>query len=366
MKTVLLLSNHHLYTYNLRKEVIQAFIDAKYRVIATLPYGEKVELLKKMGCEYIDAPLDRRGKNPLKDLKLFFTYCKILRRVKPDVVLLYTIKPNVYGGIACRINKIPYLANITGLGTSFENQGLIQKMILGLYRVSFKKAACVFFQNEPNRLFFVNKNIVRKKARLIPGSGVNLEQNQFENYPAEDGTIRFLFIGRIMKSKGVDELFEAAKIVKKQYPNVQFDLIGGMEENYSDRLDELGKSGIIKYHGQQDDVHSFIKNAHATILPSYHEGTANVLLESASAGRPVLASNVTGCIETFDEGISGFGFEVRDVDSLVQTIVKFIELPYEKKAVMGAAGREKMKRDFDRNIVVRAYMDEVNEIFGSK
>jgi glycosyltransferase involved in cell wall biosynthesis len=161
-------------------------------------------------------------------------------------------------------------------------------------------------------------------------------------------------------------LLEAAKKIKNIYPNVQFDLIGACEEDYSQKLDDLNKDGIINYHGQQNDVHSFIMRSHATILPSYHEGTANVLLESASAGRPVLASRVPGCNETFEEGVSGIGFEVKSVDSLVDAILKFIQLPYEEKNKMGLAGRKKMEKEFDRNIVINAYIQELKMLIGEE
>ena len=291
-----------------------------------------------------------------------FSYVKTIKHIKPDTVLSYTIKPNIYGGIASRINKVPYLVNITGLGTSAENPGFIQKITWTLYRIGLKKANCVFFQNESNRSFFKNKNIIINKTRLIPGSGVNIDQHKFEKYPEEDGIIKFLFIGRIMKAKGVDELLDAAMIIKNKYPNVLFNLVGPSEENYNEKLENLQKAGIIKYHGQQDDVHSFIKESHATILPSYHEGIANVLLESASAGRPVIASKIPGCQETFDEGISGLGFEVKNVNALINAIVKFIELPYKEKKKMGTAGRKKMEKEFNRQIVIDAYIEEINKL----
>lgn len=361
---ILVLSNNAMGLYKFRKELLEELINRDNEVYISLPNDEYVPKLQRLGCKFIDTCLDRRGTNPIKDLKLLSFYFKTIKCISPDVVLTYTIKPNVYGGIACGICRVPYLANITGLGTSVENKGLIQKITLDLYRVGLKKAACTFFQNEPNRLFFINKNIVKNKTRLIPGSGVNLEQHNFEEYPEDNGIVRFLFIGRIMKAKGIEELLEAAKKVKVQYSNVKFDLIGGIEEDYTDQLAELEKFGVVRYCGQQANVHSFIKEANATILPSYHEGTANVLLESAASGRPVLASKVTGCIETYDEELSGFGFEVKNVDSLVKTIVRFIKLPYDQKKAMGIAGRRKMEKQFDRKIVINAYIEEINNSLG--
>lgn len=357
---ILVLANFGMGLYNFRKELLEELIQQNNEVYISLPNDEYVPKLKELGCKFIDTHLDRRGTNPLTDFKLLLKYIKIMKRIKPDVVLTYTIKPNVYGGIACLITKNQYITNITGLGTSLENKGLIQKVTLMLYRLGLKKASCIFFQNKTNQKFFSNNGIVKSKTRLIPGSGVNLEQHKFEDYPEIDESMRFLFIGRIMKAKGIEELLEAAKIVKEKYPKVQFNLIGDIEENYSQKLVELERKDIIKYHGQQSDVHSFIKESHATILPSYHEGLANVLLESASSGRPVLASRVPGCVETFEEGLTGYGFEAMNVESLVKAIIKFLNLPYEKKREMAIAGRRKMETEFNRNLVISAYLDEIN------
>lgn len=356
---ILVLANFGMGLYNFRKELLEELIKQGNEVYISLPDDEYVPKLKKIGCNFIDTYLERRGTNPVKDFKLLLDYTRIIRKIKPDVVLTYTIKPNVYGGIACAITKTPYITNITGLGTSVENKGIIQKVTLLLYKLGLNKASCVFFQNKTNRMFFKDNRIVESKTRLIPGSGVNLEQHRYEEYPMSDEVIRFLFIGRIMKAKGIEELLEAAKMVKAQYPNIQFHLIGGCEENYNEKLNELERQDVIKYHGQQDDVHSFIKKSHAIILPSYHEGLANVLLESASSGRPVLASRVPGCVETFEDGVTGISFEVRDVESLVKAVSRFINLSYEQKREMGMAGRRKMENEFDRNIVIKAYMDEI-------
>lgn len=359
---ILVLANYGMGLYNFRKELLEELIKQKNEVYISLPNDEYVPKLKELGCKFIDTSLERRGTNPLKDMKLLLAYIKLLRDTKPDIVLTYTIKPNVYGGIACAITKTPYITNITGLGTSIENKGLIQSVTKMLYRQGLKKASCVFFQNEANRKYFIDSGIVKSRTRLIPGSGVNLNQHIFEEYPVNNDRLKFIFIGRIMKAKGIEELLEAASYIKKEFPNVEFNLIGGSEENYSKKIQEMEKDKIIKYHGKQSEVHSFIKHSHATILPSYHEGLSNVLLESAASGRPVLASNVPGCVETFDEGVTGFGFEVKSVESLIETIINFISLPYDKKREMGIAGRKKMEREFDRNIVISAYLEEINSI----
>lgn len=359
-KKILVFTNSINGLYSFRRELIEQLIEDNYEVTISSPDDTKSFYFQQMGCNLIHTTINRRGINPVTDLKLIYRYFEIIKKVKPDVVLTYTIKPNVYGGLTCRLFKIPYIANITGLGTSIENKGALRTISLFLYKVGLKKAHAVFFQNKSNKEYFIKNQIVSENlSREIPGSGVNVNYHIFEEYPANDDVIKFLFIGRIMKSKGIDELLEAAQIIKTIYPNTEFHLVGAKEENYDAKLNTLIKKGIIYYHGRQEDVRYFIKMCHATINPSYHEGMSNVLLESASTGRPVLVSNIPGCKETFDEGISGFGFEVRNVDSLVETIIKFIQLPYEEKEKMGLAGRKKMEKEFDRNLVVQAYLKEI-------
>lgn len=357
---ILILANNDGGLYKFRKELIEE-LSIENDVYISLPRGNNIPRLKELGCTFIETPIDRRGVNPIADIKLFMKYMKILKEVKPDVVLSYTIKPNVYGGMASSLLKKPYIANVTGLGTAVESGGVIQKITLLLYKCGLSKAACVFFQNESNKELFIERKIVGKNTRLIPGSGVNLNDYKLQNYPSSDKGIRFLFIGRIMKAKGIEELLEAAEKIKTIYKDISFDLIGDIEEDFSIKLKEYAEKEIINYHGQQDSVIPFIKNTHATILPSYHEGTANVLLESAACGRPIIATAIPGCIETYNESLSGFGCEVRNSESLVQAISKFINLSHVKKEKMGVKGREKMEIEFNRNIIISAYLEEIRK-----
>jgi Glycosyltransferase len=360
MKKILVIANYDDF-YNTRAELVEKLLQ-HFKVYISYPVGPNAEKFIKMGAAFIDTPIDRRGTNIFHDFKLLNTYKRLINEVKPDIVLTFSIKPNIYAGVLCRFFNIPYIANITGLGTAIANSGFTQKLALLLYKIGLKASNCVFFQNIPNSELFLRKKIVRNNARIIPGSGVNITVHKYEEYPDNDESIRFLFIGRIMKDKGIEEFLIAARRVKEIYPNTCFDLIGILEEDYSDILYKLMEEGIINYVGSQSDVHRFIKNSHATVLPSYHEGTSNVLLETASTGRPVIASNVTGCKETFDEGISGLGFEAKNVDDLVETLITFIKFPLEQKKAMGIAGRNKMEKEFDRSIVVNAYWDEINKI----
>lgn len=364
----MLIGNHDIVIYNFRKEIIEKLLEKGLAVAIVLPYGKKVDRLIQMGCTYYETPIDRHGTNPITDMKLLQNYKRILKEYNPDIVLTYTIKPTIYGGMACQKLGIPYIANITGLGTAIEQGGLKQKLILILYKKAFRKVDCVFFQNQKNQSFFKEHGFSIPNQRLLPGSGVNLDAHCYEPYPEKDDTIRFLFIGRMMKDKGIDELLAATQRIKEKHDHVFFDLIGFCEADYKGKaqLETLHKQKIINYMGHQDAIHDHIKAHHALIHPSYHEGMANVLLEAAACGRPVLASNIPGCQEAFDEGITGFGFKPRNAPDLVRAIEKFIALPYEDKKAMGIAGRKKMEREFDRQLVVDTYMEEIENILKNK
>jgi len=365
MVKILILGNDDGGVYKFRKELIEE-LSRKNRVYISVPFDRFISLLMELDCELIDTPIGRRKINPIIDLSLLLRYMRMIRRIKPDLVFTYTVKPNVYGGIVCRIMKVPYMANITGLGTSVENVGYIKKIVLKLYEVGLKQASCVFFQNESNQDYFTKKSLINSKTRLIPGSGVNLNYYALEEYPDDAEGIKFLFIGRIMRDKGINELLEAAIEIKKRYKDIHFNLVGLIEDDMSKKINDFKEHGIINYYDEKLDIRSFIRQSHAIILPSYHEGTSNVLLEAASSGRPVLASRVTGCRETLDEGVSGLCFEARNIDSLVQTIIKFIELPHERKEMMGLAGRKKMEKEYDRTIVVNAYIEEIEKVLKGK
>lgn len=360
-RKIIVIANNDIGLHNFRKEVLEYFLSHEYEVDIILPHGEKVEPLIQMGCIFHDVPIDRRGTSPVKDFRLFLAYKRLLSNLKPDVVLTYTIKPNIYGGFAAQLLHIPYIANVTGLGTAIENPGILQKITMGMYRVGLKRAKCVFFQNAQNKRFFETQKVVRGKSVLLPGSGVNLDKHIYEKYPADVSTLKFLFVGRLMRDKGIGELIDAAQILSMKYKNLIFKAVGFVEKEYEQTLKEKEADKYLELCGQQDDVHSYMKEAHAIILPSYHEGMANVLLEAAACGRPVLASKVPGCVETFDEGISGYGFEPGNAEDLVRAIEKFIALSPGEMEQMGLAGRRKMEREFDRKIVINAYAKEIKE-----
>ncbi|OZQ61777.1 glycosyltransferase family 1 protein [Paenibacillus sp. VTT E-133280] len=362
MKKVLILVNHDVVIYNFRRELVERLLQEGYEVYISSPYGERIDDLVAMGCKYVEASIERHGTNVFKELKLISYYKRIMRDIRPDVVLSYTIKPNIYGGMACKSLNIPYIANITGLGTAVENAGIMQKITITLYKIAFKKINCLFFQNSENMQFFIDNNIVVDRHRLIPGSGVNLEHFQVLDYPSED-TIEFVFISRIMKEKGVDQYLEAAEYIRHKYPNTRFHVCGFCEEAYEDKLSLLQAQGIIYYHGMLRDIRDILKKIHCTIHPTYYpEGMSNVLLESAACGRPIITTDRSGCREIVDEGINGFIIEQRNSKELIESIEKILQLDYQTKKNMGLAGRIKVEKEFDRQLVNSAYLDEIMKI----
>ena len=358
---IVILTNADIGLYKFRKELIEQLCK-EHEVYIVLPEGEYIEPLKQLGCKYIPFEFNRRGTNPIADLGQIRRYIVHLKELKPDVALTYTIKSNAYGGIACQLTKVPYIANVTGLGTTIENGGLLSFISKTLYKVGLKGASCVFFQNKNNQSLFENKGIVKGKTRLIPGSGVNLQMHWVEPYPDNKDGIHFLFVGRIMKDKGIGELLEAIHQIHIDYQDVTLDIVGWSDEDYSEALKKADQEGSIHYHGLQSNVHPFYASCHCAVLPSYHEGTANVMLEASSTGRPVITTRVPGCQETFDEGITGFGCEAKDTESLVEAMRKFLSTSQDRRREMGLAARNKMEMEYDRNIVIKAYQEEIEEI----
>lgn len=356
---ILILANIDKGLYKFRKELISELINYKNEVYIAIPKGTYKKNLMDLGCNYFETDVDRRGINPLTDIKLLKTYWRIIKKIKPDKAITYTIKPNIYGGIVCRMKGIPMYANVTGLGTAFQGNGLLTKLVTALYKFAFKKVTTVFFENEENRDIIVNKGIVPKeKTHCLRGAGVNIDEYSYSEYP-ENGTIHFLFIGRIMREKGVDELFEAAKRLKADGADIVVDIVGSFEDDYQEKVNALDERENIRYHGYQSDVKPFIKQSHCFVLPSYHEGMANTLLECGAMGRPLITSNIHGCLEAVQDGVTGYLCNVKDADDVYEKMNRFIELPYDEKVEMGRLSHEYVARVFDRKKVVEETFGEI-------
>lgn len=359
-KRILVLANNDVGLYRFRKDLLAALLGAGHEVYISLPDGGFVSELVQLGCRFIDTPIERRGMNPIHDSKLFHQYRAILKEVKPDLVLTYTIKPNIYGGLACRMAHIPYAVNITGLGSAIENGGWLKKFVLALYKPALKGARAIFFENTGNRDILAATGVVPKgRDAVLSGAGVNLEDYPYQSYPQE-GAVRFLFVGRVMREKGVDELFAAAKRMKQEYGDgVEFHIVGSFEEGYKPLMDELEKAGVVKYHGYQSDMKRFYAMASCVVLPSYHEGMSNVLLEAAASGRPLITSDIPGCREAVEDGVSGYLCPAKDADALYDAMRRFVELPESWRGEMGRRGRERMVKMFDKSLVINKTMNNL-------
>ena len=313
-----------------------------------------------MGCDYREVSVDRHGTNPLKDFMLIRNYKKVLKELSPDYVFSYTIKPNIYGAMACKSLKIPSIPNITGLGTAVENKGWKQVLTTWLYRIGFKKVQTIFFQNTENMKFFADRNPYKEKHKLLPGSGVNLERFNITEYPSDD-TVNFVFVSRLMREKGIEQYLDAAEYITEKYPNTRFHICGFCEEEYKNRLDAITKNEKVIYHGMVKDMTTILADMHCTVHPSFYpEGLSNVLLESLACGRPIITTDRAGCREVVEDGINGYVVKQRDSADLIEKIEKFVLLTNEERKNMGLAGRAKVEREFDRQIVVKAYLTEIS------
>jgi galacturonosyltransferase len=356
---VLILANNDMGLYKFRRELLEELVKEN-EVSFCVPEGKFTEAIREIGCRFIPCTLmDRHGTNPVNELRLLGFYKKVLRDVRPDVVFTYTIKCNAYGGIACARLGVPYVANVTGLGTAVENGGWMQKISLTLYRMGLRKAQKVFFQNGDNRDFMLSRGIVKGEYDMIPGSGVNLARYGVRPYPAGD-TVDFVFVARVMKEKGIDQYLEAAKAIRKKHPETRFHICGACEQDYRETLDRLNADGTVVYHGLVADMGPIYEMDCCTVHPSYYpEGISNVLLESAATGRPIITTDRPGCREVIDDGVNGFIVKQKDSEDLIRQLERFLSLSAAERRAMGLAGRAKIEREFDRQIVVRKYMDEL-------
>lgn len=349
---ILILANNSGGLYDFRHELIIE-LHKRAQVCISTPFDDKMEELKALNCRLLQTPVDRRGINPLTDLKLLWNYFKILRREKPDLVVTYTIKPNVYGGIVCRMLRVPYAANITGLGTAFEKRGALRNLVVGLYKAALKKAKVVFFENAENRQLFIDEKIVREdRACRLNGAGVNLTRYTPMEYPAQRSETRFLFMGRVMREKGMDELFGAMKRLRQKGVACTLDVLGYLEEDYKTVLEQCEREGWLRYHGYQQDVRPFVAECDCFVLPSWHEGMANTNLECAASARPLITSDIPGCREAVIDGVSGYLCQPKNEHSLFDALYRFAQLPREQRAAMGQAGRTLMEETFDKQKVV--------------
>lgn len=358
MKKVLIIANSSCGLYLFRKELITKLIKDNEVIALTILDGKEDELVE-IGCKLEKINFDRRGMNPLKDINILKKYYKFISNLKPELVITYTIKPNIYAGVICRFLKIPYAVNITGLGTAFEQDGFIKKIVIIMYKIALKNAKVVFFENASNRNVFKESQIIKSRQMcLLNGAGVNTKNFSYKKYP-QNTRFRFLFVGRVMKEKGIDELLKSIELLNIHRYHCILDIVGGFDEDYGDKLKEYENKGWIQYHGFQNDVRPFYESCNCFVLPSYHEGMANTNLEAASTGRPIITSNIPGCKEAVVDGVTGLLCKSKSVKNLFFNMKKILEYTNDELEKMGIKGRAYVLKKFDKKKVVKRTIDRL-------
>lgn len=370
-RTIVLSANSDWNIANFRQGLVRALQSAGYQPVIIAPQDSAADArMRGLGVERVPIEIDRAGLNPFADFRLFLRYRSLLKRLRPAAYLGYTIKPNIYGSLAAASLGIPALPNVSGLGTAFIQGGGLRALVTRLYRIGFARAPVVFFQNEDDRDLFVARRIVRPaQARVLPGSGVDLEH--FAPAPLPGGSPVFLFIGRLLRDKGVGEFVEAARSIRREYPHARFQLLGGLDEGNrtgirQPELDSWVAERIVEHLGTTDDVRPFIAAASAVVLPSYREGLPRSLLEAAAMARPLIASDVPGCRDVIEDGVNGFLCKVRDSAALAEAMRRLASLPRARQLAMGKAGRRRVQERFSEALVVRAYLDVLSGLKPAK
>ncbi|HHC7308800.1 TPA: glycosyltransferase family 4 protein [Vibrio campbellii] len=368
MKIVVISANTSWYLYNFRRNTITSLLNCGYKVVALAPRDNYSVNLESLGADFYNINIDQGGTNPIKDIYTFFSFVKLLKAIKPDVMLNFTPKNNIYGTLAAHLVGCSSINNIAGLGMVFINESVTSKIVRTLYRISQPKASKVFFQNEEDKQLFLANNISPSNLiERLPGSGADL--SRFKPIPAsDDGVIRFLLIARMLFDKGVGHYAEAARVLKFKYgEKVEFRLLGFLDVNNpsavsSSEMQGWVDEGIINYLGTSDCVEEEIAKVDCMVLPSfYREGVPKSLLEAAAMGKPIVTTDNVGCRETVDDGINGFLCQPRSTESLVEKLELMINLSHQQRLDMGVASRSKVEREFDEKVVIEKYLTAVDE-----
>jgi glycosyltransferase involved in cell wall biosynthesis len=380
MKKIVIAQPLAFYAWNMRWGLAKALKQKGYSVIfisssdqsisSEEQNSEQKDLYRKKieeEFDYFEITIHRKGTNPLSDLQTLYEFYKAYKEIDPDVILHFTVKPNIYGTLAAKLLGKPVINNIAGLGTLFITQSPLTSILKQLYKFSQKGAYRIFFQNRDDQSLFLDNHLIEKRqTALLPGSGIDLQKfapvNQKNNHP-----FRFLFIARLLKDKGIYEYIEAIKIIKKEYKEVAFQILGALDSANKtaiskEELTEWIEEGLIDYLGVSDRVDTIIAQANCVVLPSYREGTPRSLLEASSMEKPIVTTNVVGCKEVVDDGVNGYLCEVKNSQDLAQKLKKMLNLSEEERQIMGKRGREKMIREFDEQIVFDRYLRSIEEI----
>lgn len=365
MKTVLFTANSAWNLDNFRAAIIDALLERGDRVIAVGSMDGASTNLEERGCAFHPVRIDPKGVNPVSDLLLMRKLRALYAKLDPDIVLHFTIKPVIYGTLAARANRIPALNTITGLGTAFIRQTWITHAVEMLYRHSLAGPRPVIFQNPDDLAVFRERRLVTENpCVLVPGSGVDTDAFSQLDLPGAD-QVTFLLISRLLADKGVIEFAEAARVIRRDYPNARFQILGplGVANRTAIREDQLEswvKEGIVEYLGETDDIRPFVAQSHCIVLPSYREGFSRVLLEACAMGRPIITTDVPGCRDIVTDGVNGFLCQPRDAGSLTGAFRRFLDLDDRQYHEFAAAARARAVEDFDSRFVVRRYLELID------
>ncbi|MCI3203698.1 MULTISPECIES: glycosyltransferase family 4 protein [Pandoraea] len=366
---VLFCSNSFWSIHNFRGGPIRALLADGHPVHVVAPDDDYVPLLREMGCHVHLMPMASKGQNPLQDIALTLRLYRLYRRIRPAVCFHYTIKPNIYGAVAAHWAGIPSVSITTGMGTVFINKSLITHIVRLLYRYAFRHTLENWLLNDADFDAMVRGGLVDiRKARLLPGEGVNLDHFSLAPWPEEDGTFRFLLIARLLRDKGVLEFVEAARTIKASMPHVRFQLLGPSDvENPTaisrEQVAQWEQEELIEYLGITQEVRPFIAQAHCIVLPSYREGLSRTLLEAGAMGRPVITTDVQGCREVVDEASSGWVVPAQNASALGARMALVAKMPSCELAAVGGAGRAKVAQNFDERLVIAEYFRILGEVY---
>lgn len=353
---------------NFRRPLVEAMLAEGHRVTVLAPADGAETQLEALGCGFVTLEMDRTGLNPVRDLALALRLRRCFRALAPDVVLGFTIKNNLFGAFAARSLDVPFVPNVTGLGTAFLSGGLLSAVARALYRAAFAGLPVVFFQNPDDRDMFVEHGLVaREQARVLPGSGVDLDWFMPAPMPPADAEIGFLMIARLLRDKGIFEFVEAARILRERGLRARFAVLGAVgSENRTAvdaaQLNAWCDEGVIEYLGTVDDVRPQIARAHCVVLPSYREGAPRTLIEAAAMARAAIASNVAGCTTVVENGVTGLLCAARSAEALADAMSRFADLNPDERSRMGQAARARMEGEFSVALVVDRYREAIREL----
>ena len=357
-----------IYTY--RQGLIRELASHGVEVIVLAPRDRTFELLTAMGCRCIELPVASKGTNPRDDLRTLWALFRHYRSIRPDIVFHYTIKPNIYGSIAAKLAGVNSVAVTTGLGYVFIQHSRAAQVAKMLYRFAFRFPREVWFLNRDDKSAFIDQNLLvhPERARLLHGEGIDLEQFVVTPLPDTDH-FNFVLIGRLLWDKGVGEYVEAARRLRKRYPQARFQLLGpvGVDNPSAITRAEVAaweQEGVIEYLGEAHDVRPFIAAANCVVLPSYREGVPRTLMEASAMGRPIVATDVPGCREVVAHGINGLLCEVRNANSLADRLAQMLDMDGEERRAMGERGRHKVMAEFDERVVINQYKDLIRNLTG--